>query len=623
MRRILLALLLCRVAAGEERAPLAALVPERTIAIAEVATLPEQTPLERLFAEPDVRRFLDGTKGALRTLASGLGPLRALGLAPEDLDGIAIDRAGIALVDFSCRSIRDLDAIARVRFAAGGEKAMKAADRLRQAAESLLGVAFEAREVRGRTVWVGHHRGVEFALCCTKEEALVATRFDRVVETLAALDGAGAAPLAAAERYRNAFGGFAEGPRGLSGFVDLRAASARILEAIPGGGVREALEASGLLETESLAFADTLVGSRWRTEAAIRFPERKKLFALVDPGAPSDRFLPAVPADAIVYGSERLDLAAFLARLEAALPAAIAGEYREAIREMEQAIGVSLRDDLGASLGTEWAGYVAPPPVGGLLPDLAGFATLRDRARFERAVEKAVAKLNEAALGRGGRATLREAPFRGGTIRFLEISGPGGVPVGIAPAWMVRDDHLLFGLWPQTVKHAVEAAAGERGALAAREEFRALRELVPPNATSYTWADLGTVAVWLYNTAAPILQGVQSAIQDRLLPLGARIPFEDLPTGATIRKHLKGAIFWFAPEERALRWGYVSSAGAPVAGAALLVPAVAAAAFFLWSEVEIAVEAPAPPDLGEEEEIARLEREIEELRRMLRELEGR
>ena len=44
-------------------------------------------------------------------------------------------------------------------------------------------------------------------------------------------------------------------------------------------------------------------------------------------------------------------------------------------------LGIDIRKDLLEALGTEWAAYVGAPPGGGLIPDIAMFATVRDRAR--------------------------------------------------------------------------------------------------------------------------------------------------------------------------------------------------------------------------------------------------
>jgi hypothetical protein len=622
MKRILLVLALSGLAAAEAPKGLAELLPASSVAVFEATSLDEETPLEKLCAEPEVARFLEGLRAAFRTAGGSVGPLQILGLSPQDLAGMEIDRAGIGLVDFSCEELADLDLVVAVRFARGEAKAAKVFERLRQAAEQFLGLVFESRQVRGREVWSTHAMRVEVCAAFAGDRFLLTTSAGRMEAILAALEGGRPDPLAVSARFRGAFDGMAAGPRGAVGFLDVKAVAERVLKAFPGPEARRIWERLGLGNVETAAMADTLVDGLWRTECSIRFPKREGLLALPEAGRAPDRFLPLVPPDAILVESERLDAARMLATLRETLRAEpeLSNAFEAAVREANEALGIDLQADLLAALGTEWTAYVR---FAGLLPEVVGFATLRDREKFEKSVATAIARLNAVALERGGRVTLRETPFRTGTIRFLEICETRGSPVPISPAWMVRDDHVVFGLWPQSVKNALRQPA-PFGGVTVLPWFDALRGLVPANASAVTCVDTASILRCLYETGAPILQGVQAAINDYLAPFGTRVPFEDLPPPEVVGKHLRATVLWSSVNETSARCGMISSLGAPAAFAAIALPVAAFAGLVATARfhgpVEIEVAAPPSPDTRER--IARLEREIAELNEMLRELEG-
>jgi hypothetical protein len=162
---------------------------------------------------------------------------------------------------------------------------------------------------------------------------------------------------------------------------------------------------------------------------------------------------------------------------------------------------------------------------------------------------------------------------------------------------------------------------------------------------SATYVDAAGLAVWLYNTAVPVLQVLQGAMHVRAAPFGVRLNLQDLPPADVLARHLGAAMTYTAVEPDGLRMGYVSDFGAM----GLVVPAAmlaATAAGFARTRAEVEVHrtiAEAEARRAEEEareragaarhgrrdievemmerEAARLHRETEMLRQRIAEIE--
>jgi hypothetical protein len=312
----------------------------------------------------------------------------------------------------------------------------------------------------------------------------------------------------------------------------------------------------------------------------------------------------------------------------------------EGERQASVALDVDLRRDVAGALGTEWASYLGAPPGGGLVPDFAVFVAVKDRPRLEAALDRAVARLKGIAAEEGVRLEVADTHFRGTRIRFVELSERDGDPIPVAPSWAFGDDFLLMALCPQTVKHALM----EKPALPANEEYRDLLRRIPEGASSITYMDAAGLVTWLYNTAAPLLQVFQGTIHAHAEPFGVKLRLQDLPTADVLRRHLGGWMSYTVVGDDVVRIGYVSDFGAsgvvvaaaPVlAGlAVVLIPrgmkeverARAVQAEAAHAEREVMERHEAERLRAEnamlQEQLAEIERQLEELRRLVAEAEG-
>lgn len=584
MKRLLVLCLVFGYAHAQEQAPappdLASLLPADTLLLCEGNDLggtdrwARETALGRLWSEPEVQHF---ARRLMKSLAPAFdaagGPLGIIGLSLEDLRGIRARRGGFAVVDASLQGDLHLDLVLFIEFSRGADKARKVVQALRQAAQAFAAVPFEEVQIRDRKVWRAQIMRHELFLRMEGDRLLVTTQRERMAQLLSALQAGGhPQSLRASPRYakirermgagRFAFLMYADVPR----IVASATAAAGQLHA--GERVAEftaAWRKLGLDAMESVAVADIPSGTGFRTELAITVRERRGIFALAQPGRPDNRFARYAPAHSLIYGAERFDLAAGFDTLLGLTEAfGVHGEVDALVQRANAALGVDLREDVAAALGTEWAGYLAGPPAGGLIPDYALFITVRDRARLEKALDTIAARL-PALAEREGVVRVNETHFRGVRIRFLELSKKNGDPIPLAPAWALGDGFLVVALVPQTIKHVFL----EKRSLQGSDEYRTLLRRIPESSTSHTYVDLRGLTAWIYNTAVPLLQVFQGAINTRLARFGdgmqvgrVQLNFQDLPPAEVLTRHLGGAMFYSAVEEDCVRFGYVSDFGA-------------------------------------------------------------
>jgi hypothetical protein len=625
MRRLLvLALLLAApaVRAAPEASPeLAALVPQETILLVEGNDLDgkgrfgEGTAIGKLLAEPEVQIFTKKLGESLRAVfaANAGGPLGIVGLKPDDFDGIVVRRAGLAVVAVAPEA-RQVDAVLYLETRAGGEKVARILKAIRQAVEMFTQTAFTETDVRGRKVISTAAFGHEFCLAAQGDRFVFTTRAARMEEILKAIDEGHPGPLAAAPRMAKLRERMGAQRNALLGYLD----AAALLRFVPDGMPRRIVAALGVDAIESMGFADVPEGALYRTEGAILVKERRGLLALAQKGPPSHRFATMTPGDALCYGAEICDLAALWDGIVALAADAKRGglgdvpDLAEAEKTASGWLGVNLKEDLLKALGTEWAGYVAWPGAGGgVVPDAVLFASVRDREKLVRSLDALAAKAHEAVAPSGGAVVACKTTFRGTEIRFLELTDRGE-PIPLAPAWAFGEDFVVFGLWPQSVKHALmekATPAQEGGAapgsgpargLAGRADFRQLLAATPRNATSATYVDLGRIASCLYATAVPLLQGVQGAVNrpNPRLPVpvqmalgGLKLNFEDLPTADVVARHLSGFVAYTCAEDDCIRVGFVSQFGAPLAVVPIAAMAGVAAAVIGQAHARDRVEA--------------------------------
>ncbi len=576
----------------EVRQDLAALLPQDTALFGEFDDLGglqrwlRETSLGRICAEPEMQQFTRGilaaVKNALKQAQQGFNPLGLVGLTRDDFKGIRIRRAGFAIIDASLEKMIDgrahVDVVLTAQYRAGAANGHKIMRALRNAAEMFGAVRFSDEKMGGRPVWIARVGQVEICVLADGDRFLLTTQRERMAQMIAALGAPYAKRLAASPRYqavrrkmkvdRAAFFVYADVPRLVSRGLEFARRFGRPKDVAEFARLWNVL---GLNGVEAAAMADMPAGADWRTEFAVTLSKRRGVFVLMQNGRVDHRFARHVPAGSLLYGTETFDLREFwpgIVQLAGEIHPTFRDGMKKAMADANAALGVSLEDDLFAGLGTTWAGYVGAPPGGGLLPDFGLFVTVRDKARLNRAIDAMTRQCVAAMKRAGGRAVQRKTAFRGMTLNVMELSGPDGNPIPFAPTWAVGEDFLVAGPFPHTVRNALM----EKASLAGQKDFVALSRAVPEGAASATYLDTKALVGWLYNSVAPILQGLSGAINEKLQPYGLALNFKDLPPATVLTRHLTGTMYYTVVENDGVRAGWLSPFGS--AGIALPVVAI-------------------------------------------------
>ncbi len=138
---------------------------------------------------------------------------------------------------------------------------------------------------------------------------------------------------------------------------------------------------------------------------------------------------------------------------------------REGMAAFRQATGLDLDADLLALLGSDWTVLSLPTSLGGpggLVPNVALIAGIRDRERFEKTHDRLCELLPAATANGKATFTCEAVPFGSHLLHCVEITG-GGLGIPLTPTWCLTDDALFLTLSPQTAKTLLTHDAKQGG----------------------------------------------------------------------------------------------------------------------------------------------------------------
>jgi len=638
---------------------LSSLVPPDTMVLLEMDDLggyerwTKDTALGRMWVEPEMQRFLGGMQKAIANAIEtqrkqGRDPLAMVGLKMSDITGIVPRSGGIALIDLDPARNAYPDLLLTMEVRSGIDGVRRILDALRTAAGTFAGVGFQ-REAQGdiEIMWAELPMGGEVAYAIVGNRLLMASSRARVKDALVRVKGGRAANLHGSPAYQETLktmGARRTGTLFLADVTRLRERVMGMLAPMLGNEMEEVgmiMEVTGMNAIERIAAADIPHDQNIRTEFLIQLSERKGIFGLMQSAPTSHRFAGMTPSNALVYSAERQDFGKTMDSLMewvAKLDGETADEVNEFITGYNQVLGIDLRKDLVGSLGDEWAAYISDAPEGGLIPDVVMFVSVKDRAGLQKSLRALVEKYDavnamygEDAVRRAPKIRHRKTMQGDRAIHCIEITTPDGEPIPVVPCWTMGEDHIALALWPHTLRNALR----RKPTLADNPRFQSLRAGIPEGAITATYMDLPRLVGWTYNTAVPVLQGVQGAINRELAPFGASVNFHDLPSAGVLMRHLTPVLGYTKVEDTAIRFGYVSPFGMSLSAAAPAMVGVMVGMTFVLIEKgrEVEVRAVAASEAEEEmadrarrkeieryeRRLAELERQLEELRRMMRE----
>ncbi len=305
---------------------------------------------------------------------------------------------------------------------------------------------------------------------------------------------------------------FKEFETGTRAFVD---AAALVKVAVTRGkDVEKLLTDLGLDGLRGVTFCSGFDGPAARGVVEIDMPGPRKGLLRLAAGKPFTMAdVPPIPDDAAGWSMTNFDAAAFY---DLAVPAAgtdrppdHAGrrkEISEAIKLIDDTLGISLRKDLLASLGDRFATYTSPAE-GPLTLGQTFLFTVRDEKKLRESIETAIKGVAKAA---GIDIAVKKKTYRGVELREIHVNVPGFIFI---PTWTIHKGWFVLSYYPQAVEGYILRTAGEVPSWKPDAATAATLARLPKEYTSITVSDPRPVLRVLLSFAPLIARSAQQALQ--------------------------------------------------------------------------------------------------------------
>jgi hypothetical protein len=245
-------------------------------------------------------------------------------------------------------------------------------------------------------------------------------------------------------------------------------------------------------------------------------------------------------------------------------------ESDRAMWEIENHLGVNVREDVLSSLDDTWAVYL---PAGDLMVSWlqsAAAVRVKDADQLRKAIDKIVDKAKEEISRHGDGAAITESTVGDHKLYTLQLPAPAPV----APTWSVGEDWFVISLSPQTTRTVLGRKAEDSLATAAGVK-EALE--VEGGVSAIAYQDTPQLVRKVY----PFIQMGLQMLSGELRKQGVEFDLSTIPSEEVIIRHLKPSIATvshasdgFHINSRHSFPGAGNLAAAGPVGAALLLPAV-------------------------------------------------
>jgi hypothetical protein len=345
-----------------------------------------------------------------------------------------------------------------------------------------------------------------------------------------------------------------------------RIANALGLDAVHGAGYGCAFKGDG--------FLDTIVIDAPKPDHG--------LFTVLAMKPVSHAALSMAPSSALYYsesGFRFADAVPKVREIVGKVAPEISPKIERFFAQANEVLGVDVEKDLLAGLADELAVWFGLPPTGGVFPEAAICAAVKDPKAFEAVMEKAVDGIARRAA-RDGRVVVktRTLDYRGTPLHVIDLAGAGKDVIPFTPTWALLGDRLVVTLVPHTMKEIVLRRAAKEAGLAGEEDVKALLSEAPAGHGGFEYVDLQAITTFLYDTGVPALQ---TALKPNLLPVPVRLDWAQLPASRTVRPYFRSFAGFATSDDEGVR----VSIHAPLPLTPMLFAAAAAAAGTLGSRV--------------------------------------
>jgi len=500
------------IAAAQEVGSLAELLPEHTLLYVSIRNPSGQesfrdSALGRITREPEMRAFLESTGQELARLLDAQAPQLPVDprLIQELLRGeVSVAFTGLQVAEAGAPVPGVVLSVVFQRPAREAEEMWLAA--LRRAAGGQFGDPAPAFEHEGATVK---------ALAVPDGRLLYAFVGQRLLATMGEADMRAMLNRAAGKGPPPAEGGkFQKVMESVSGadsmfclYADTEGLLMQFGMMIP-PPVSQALRGVGLYGVRAVGVSSRFADGGIRDSLYLYAPgERSGILppagAPVDPG-----LLRLVPEDAEMVSLFRLDAERIYQEVMRTLSARDPEAFEQVaarIGELEERIGFRVRQDLLASLGTQYLLFTAPH-------ESILMVEVKDRERLEACIGSLVD------LAEGG-AVLKRMGYGGALIRYLCVTG---LPLPISPSYTFHGRFAVFALYPQTLKAFLVRLEEDGPSVLDNEDFQRVAGKFLEGCDAVGYQDIRgglTDFYSLLTIAAPAAHGIRPvSLQPELLP---------------------------------------------------------------------------------------------------------
>jgi hypothetical protein len=377
-------------------------------------------------------------------------------------------------------------------------------------------------EVSGRTVYqVQGTEPVHVAFWKEGKEAVLIAGIDSPADLIKRWEGKG--PRITDNVLYKKVTAFKEFTPALRGYVDV-AACAKIGKQAGGDPAEKVIAELGVDGFKDLTFYHGFEGEATRTLVAWEVPGPRKGLAKLVSGKPfSLDELPVLPSNLTGFTAMRFDALAFydgvVELLEKLLPPEQGKMVRPNIIKANLALGVNIRDDILANLGSLVVSYTAPGD-GPLLLGQTLLIQVKDASKLQAALDKAVqnlGKLTHRQLTPEGPkemplpVELKQRTYRGAKLSQVYVRQPG---MFLVPSYAIHKDWLAIGLAPQPVQGYILRTANQLPVWKPTSTIKASLDKLPAKVTSVSVEDPRVGVRFLLGLAPFVAGGVVNSMPD-------------------------------------------------------------------------------------------------------------
>ena len=245
------------------------------------------------------------------------------------------------------------------------------------------------------------------------------------------------------------------------GFFDLERVGAIADKTFPPAKV--VIDQLGLRGLHSVSFQVGFQGQHLRTTFELEMPgKREGLLRLLAPAEKVDmKDLPGFAPDAISVAVSRFDLAIIYDTILDTIRFGLGTfnprdlpEFERELKSLEKVLGIDLRTDLFAHLGSQIFVYNSPSE-GPLGLGLAAGIQVKNPEKLAASLETLIASLTATT---GVDIHLNTKEYRGVPVNMVQVSERG---FPFVPSYTIHDGWLVVGLFPQTVQGYIYRSSGK------------------------------------------------------------------------------------------------------------------------------------------------------------------